>query len=116
MNSIESNALEPTRDELANLGLGVRLLRLAPVYGLVILMVVLIALFSRSAAQHLPDHAQPARHHLRQIDHRASVAGAMIPMAAGRIDLTVGYGIVLWHILAISLQTSGPDCPGRSRS
>jgi ribose transport system permease protein len=26
-------------------------------------------------------------------------------MAAGRIDLTVGYGIVLWHILAISLQT-----------
>jgi ribose transport system permease protein len=30
---------------------------------------------------------------------------AMIPMAAGRIDLTVGYGIVLWHILAISLQT-----------
>ena len=31
--------------------------------------------------------------------------GAMIPMAAGRIDLTVGYGIVLWHILAISLQT-----------
>jgi ribose transport system permease protein len=30
---------------------------------------------------------------------------AMIPMVAGRIDLTVGYGIVLWHILAISLQT-----------
>ena len=29
---------------------------------------------------------------------------AMIPMVAGRIDLTVGYGIVLWHILAISLQ------------
>ena len=28
----------------------------------------------------------------------------MIPMMAGRIDLTVGYGIVLWHILAISLQ------------
>ena len=30
---------------------------------------------------------------------------AMVPMAAGRIDLTVGYGIVIWHILAISLQT-----------
>jgi len=29
----------------------------------------------------------------------------MIPMVAGKIDLTVGYGIVLWHILAISLQT-----------
>ena len=30
---------------------------------------------------------------------------AMVPMAAGRIDLTVSYGIVIWHILAISLQT-----------
>ena len=29
----------------------------------------------------------------------------MIPMVTGKIDLTVGYGIVLWHILAISLQT-----------
>ena len=28
----------------------------------------------------------------------------MIPMMAGRIDLTVGFGIVMWHILAISLQ------------
>ena len=26
-------------------------------------------------------------------------------MITGKIDLTVGYGIVLWHILAISLQT-----------
>ena len=30
---------------------------------------------------------------------------ALPPMIAGRIDLTIGYGIVLWHILAISLQT-----------
>ena len=28
----------------------------------------------------------------------------MMPMIAGRIDLTVGFGIVLWHVLAISLQ------------
>jgi ribose transport system permease protein len=28
----------------------------------------------------------------------------MVPMMAGRIDLTIGFGIVLWHILAISLQ------------
>ena len=39
---------------------------------------------------------------------------AMIPMMAGRIDLTVGYGIVLWHILAIALQTQ-LGLPGRSR-
>ncbi|WP_299282346.1 hypothetical protein [uncultured Tateyamaria sp.] len=29
----------------------------------------------------------------------------MIPMAAGRVDLTVGCGIVPLHILAISLRT-----------
>ena len=29
---------------------------------------------------------------------------ATLPMMAGRIDLTVGYGIVMWHILAISFQ------------
>ena len=27
---------------------------------------------------------------------------AMVPMVTGKIDLTVGFGIVLWHILAIS--------------
>jgi ribose transport system permease protein len=104
MNSIESNALEPTRDELANLGLGVRLLRLAPVYGLVILMLVLIALFS-----FLLPNTFPTVLNLRAIISDKSIIAllslaAMIPMVAGRIDLTVGYGIVLWHILAISLQ------------
>jgi len=29
----------------------------------------------------------------------------MIPTVTGKIDLTIGYGIVLWHILAISLKT-----------
>ncbi|WP_028536578.1 ABC transporter permease [Paludibacterium yongneupense] len=29
---------------------------------------------------------------------------ATIPMIVGKIDLNVGFGIVLWHILAISLQ------------
>lgn len=28
----------------------------------------------------------------------------LAPMAAGKIDLTIGFGIVLWHILVISLQ------------
>jgi ribose transport system permease protein len=81
-------------------------MRYLPVYGLVILTVFLIALFSVL----LPD-TFPTMLNLRAIvSDKAIIAllslGAMIPMAAGRIDLTVGYGIVLWHILAISLQTS----------
>ena len=38
MNSIESNALEPTKDELKGLSFEARMIRLAPTYGLVILM------------------------------------------------------------------------------
>lgn len=105
MQSLKSAALEPTKAELAGMSLGQRLLRLLPVYGLVILMVFLIALFSI-----LLPTTFPTMLNLRAIiSDKAIIAllslGAMIPMAAGRIDLTVGYGIVLWHILAISLQT-----------
>ena len=106
MNSIQSDALEPTRDELAGLTVMQRLIRLAPVYGLVILTVFLIILFSVL----LPD-TFPTVLNLRAILSDKSIIAmlslaAMIPMVAGRIDLTVGYGIVLWHILAISLQVN----------
>ena len=106
MNSIESNALEPTKDELKGLSFACRMIRLAPVYGLVILMVGLIVLFSI-----LLPNTFPTLLNVRAILSDKSIIAilslaAMIPMVAGRIDLTVGYGIVLWHILAISLQTN----------
>ena len=105
MAGIESSALEPTKSELAGLSPMQKLGRLLPVYGLVILTLFLIVLFSI-----LLPSSFPTVLNLRSIiSDKAIIAllslGAMIPMAAGRIDLTVGYGIVLWHILAISLQT-----------
>ena len=105
MQSIQSTAIEPTRRELAGLPLRARLVRLVPVYGLVILMVLLALLFSIL----LPE-TFPTLLNLRSIiSDKAIIAtlalAAMIPMATGKIDLTVGYGIVLWHILAISIQT-----------
>lgn len=105
MPSIESNAVEPTKDELRGLNALQKMLRLAPTYGLVILMFGLIILFSI-----LLPNTFPTMLNLRAIlSDKAIIAllslAAMIPMVAGRIDLTVGYGIVLWHILAISLQT-----------
>ena len=103
--SIKSTALEPTRAELAGSSVGQRLRRFAPVYGLVILTVLLGLLFSVL----LPD-TFPTMLNLRSIIADKSIIailslGVMIPMATGKIDLTIGYGIVLWHILAISLQT-----------
>jgi ribose transport system permease protein len=105
MPGIESNAVEPTKDELRNLPTAQKMIRLAPSYGLVILMFALILLFSI-----LLPNTFPTMLNVRAIlSDKAIIAllslAAMIPMVAGRIDLTVGYGIVLWHILAISLQT-----------
>ncbi len=105
MNSLQSTALEPTRSELKGLTTSQKILRLIPTYGLVILTVALIVLFSI-----LLSNTFPTLLNLRSIISDKAIIlllslGVMIPMSAGRIDLTVGYGIVLWHILAISLQT-----------
>ncbi len=105
MQSLESNALEPTKTELEGLSFGARLIRLLPVYGLPILTVLLIILFSLILPKTFPTFLN-----LRAILGEKSVIAllslaAMIPMMTGRIDLTVGYGIVIWHVLAISLQT-----------
>lgn len=105
MNSIQSTALEPTKAEMKGVSTTDKWLRLTPVYGLVILTALLILFFSLL----LPD-TFPTVLNLRSIVANKTIIAilslaAMIPMAAGRIDLTIGYGIVLWHILAISLQT-----------
>lgn len=105
MQSIKSTALEPTAAELERLTPARRIARLIPVYGLLIGMILLIVVFSII----LPN-TFPTMLNLRSIlGDKAIIAilslAAMIPMMAGRIDLTVGYGIVLWHILAIALQT-----------
>jgi ribose transport system permease protein len=111
MNSIESRALEPTAAEMKNASTGDKIMRLVPVYGLVLLTVFLIVLFSLV----LPN-TFPTILNLRSIiSDKAIIAllslAAMIPMVAGKIDLTVGYGIVLWHVLAISLQLMGLPWP-----
>jgi ribose transport system permease protein len=105
MQSLKSRALEPTRSELAAMSKREALSRLLPVYGLPLLALALAALFSIL----LPD-TFPTIFNVRSIlSDKAIVAllalAAMLPMIAGRIDLTIGYGIVLWHILAISLQS-----------
>jgi ribose transport system permease protein len=104
--SIRSTALEPDAsldghaDSLAR-----RLVQAIPSYGLVFLTIAMALLFSLL----LPD-TFPTLFNLRSILSDKSIIAllalaAMIPMITGKIDLTVGYGIVLWHILAISLQT-----------
>ena len=106
MQSIKSNALEPTWSELAALPRWRAIGRLAPVYGLPILTILLIIFFSLL----LPDTFPTALNARSILSDKAIIAmlalAATLPMMAGRIDLTVGFGIVMWHILAISLQVN----------
>ena len=106
MPSIESNALEPTRSELARMSRGEAIRQQLPVYGLPLLTLLLIAVFSIL----LPD-TFPTALNLRSILSDKSIVAmlslaAMLPMICGRIDLTVGFGIALWHVMAISLQVN----------
>src|SRR6266581_724709 len=104
MQSLKSNALEPTRSELATLSCGQAIVRLLPIYGLPILTVLLIAFFSFLLPESFPT-AINARSILSDKGIIALLSlAAMVPMMAGRIDLTIGFGIVMWHILAITLQ------------
>lgn len=104
MQSIKSAALEPTRAELAGLSRWRVAVRILPVYGLPILAVLLAIFFSLL----LPDSFPTALNIRSILSDKGIIAllslGAMLPMMAGRIDLTIGFGIVMWHILAISLQ------------
>jgi ribose transport system permease protein len=104
MRSLDSNALEPTRSELATLSRWETIVRLAPVYGLPIITILLIIFFSLLLPRTFPTYLN-----FRSIlADKAIIAllslAATIPMMAGRIDLNVGFGIVMWHILAIGLQ------------
>ena len=104
MQSLKSNALEPTRSELAALSRRQAFLRILPIYGLPILTLILAVTFSIL----LPDSFPTAINVRSILSDKGIIAllslGAMLPMMAGRIDLTIGFGIVMWHILAISLQ------------
>jgi ribose transport system permease protein len=115
-NWIRSDSLEPTAADLKQASRGARLTRLLPVYGLPILALLLIALFSII----LPD-TFPTILNLRSIiADKAIIAllslAAMIPMVSGKIDLTVGYGIVLWHVFGDQpADCVGPALAARSR-
>jgi ribose transport system permease protein len=104
MQSLKSNAIEPTRPELAGLPWWQVIGRMLPVYGLPLITLLLILVFSLLLPNTFPTELN-ARAILSDKGIIALLSlAAMIPMMAGRIDLTVGYGIVLWHVLAIGLQ------------
>ncbi|AVX38047.1 MULTISPECIES: ABC transporter permease [Yersinia] len=100
--SIKSTALEQ-RVSLSEHGFGAWAMQGMTRYGLLLLCFILVLVFSLTT----PSFASMLT--LQAIlASKSKIAllalAATIPMIVGKIDLNVGFGIVLWHILAITLQ------------
>ena len=102
--NVRSTALEENVS-LAKDGLGPWMSQIGTRYGLLILAIFLIVLFSVAAPSFASLLTVQAI-----VASKSKIAllalAATITMIVGKIDLNVGFGIVLWHILAISLQVT----------
>lgn len=100
--SVKSTALEE-RVSLSQHGVSAWVMQIFTRYGLLVICVLLALIFSLTT----PSFASMLT--LQAIlASKSKIAllalAATIPMIVGKIDLNVGFGIVLWHILAITLQ------------
>ncbi|MET7464973.1 ABC transporter permease [Nonomuraea sp. NPDC005501] len=80
--------------------------RLVGAYGLLALAVLLFAVFSLVLPQTFPTLAN-----LRVVLSTNAITailalGAMVPIVTGKFDLSIGYGIGLWHVVTLSLIVS----------
>jgi ribose transport system permease protein len=105
MQSLKSDALEPDPNDLRGKPLGQVIVRLIPVYGLVVITLVLIIVFSILLPRTFPTALNLESMLKRQSINALMALAVMMPMAAGKIDLSIGFGVMLWEIMAISLQT-----------
>jgi ribose transport system permease protein len=100
--SVRSTALEPRRG-----GSPVR--RMLTVYGMVVLTVALFGLFAALKPDTFPT----------LLNFKLLTAGnavplilslaVTVPMVAGKIDLSVGYALGLWQVMALAWQLDGLD-------
>jgi ribose transport system permease protein len=106
--SLRSTALEPGPEDYKGKGLG-RLThafrRSLPVYGLVYLTFLIILFFSV-----LLPNTFPTALNFRVLASGKAVLAILalavtVPMAAGKIDVSIGYAVGLWHIVVLVLQT-----------
>jgi ribose transport system permease protein len=101
---VKSTALEENVS-LARDGLVSWLVQMSTRYGLLLLAILLIVLFTASTKNFAS--LLTAQAILASKSKIALLAlAATIPMIVGKVDLNVGFGIVLWHILAITLQVN----------
>jgi ribose transport system permease protein len=102
--NVRSTALEENIS-LSSDGLGPWIGQMTTRYGLLITALLLIVIFSLATPSFASILTVQAI-----VASKSKIAllalAATITMIVGKIDLNVGFGIVLWHILAISLQVT----------
>ncbi len=100
--SVKSTALEPGRGAPWHR-------KLVANYGMVILTVLLFAIFAMAR----PDTFATALNFRLLASSKAVLLilalAVTVPMVAGKIDLSVGYGVGLWQVMALSWQINGMD-------
>jgi ribose transport system permease protein len=101
-NSVVSTALEAPKGSSF-------MRRVVPVYGMVSIIVVLFIIFAIAK----PD-TFPTLQNFRILSSGNAVLfilalGVTLPMAVGKIDLSFGYGVGLWQVMALVWQMNGLD-------
>ena len=101
-NSVVSTALEAPKGSSF-------MRRVVPVYGMVSIIVVLFIIFAIAK----PD-TFPTLQNFRILSSGNAVLfilalGVTLPMAVGKIDLSFGYGVGLWQVMALVWQMDGLD-------
>lgn len=101
-NSVVSTALEAPKGSSF-------MRRVVPVYGMVSIIVVLFIIFAIAKP-----HTFPTLQNFRILSSGNAVLfilalGVTLPMAVGKIDLSFGYGVGLWQVMALVWQMHGFD-------
>jgi ribose transport system permease protein len=100
--SVPSTALEPRKGAPLSQ-------RMLVVYGLVLVTAVLFVLFAVLSPQTFPTALS-----IRLLTSANAVPlilalAVTVPMVAGKIDMSAGYSLGLWQVMALSLQVNGLD-------
>ena len=99
--NIKSTALET--EVTMKLGLGNMVTQVLMRYGLLILTVLLIILFSATTDTFFSMLTLQAILSEKSVVAILALA-AMVTMVTGKMNLNVGFGVTFWHVLVITLQ------------
>ena len=81
--------------------------RAVSIWGLLVLLVVLIVLFSALKPGHFSNLLQHSLDHQQQVDQALLALAVFVPMAATHFDLSVGFLLGISQVLVIGLQGEG---------